>query len=203
MSAPTENPNLNPEASRDEAPVEETKRCSHCNRPSSPSSFLKLSSDGEVLKTYKSCSICRANATEFYKKNRERILEKTDLHECECGMMISQTNMSTHKTKSVTHRRFLSLKVGKELTKEECVQLNKEIKNQYRKQKPDPKEKIMCECGSEIIRSSINLHKKTKKHIYYETLKKITEDEVKTEEQKGDEVKTEEPKTEEPDFFYI
>ena len=197
MSTPNEEIPI-PEGPRDpeEPQPLETQCCPHCQRSEPISSFLKISATGEVQKRYKSCSVCRANATDFYRKNRERILEKKDFQECECGMMISQPNMSTHRKRSVTHRRFLSMQVGKDLTKAECVELNKEIRDKHRKPRLDPNEKIVCECGSVILRKTLTLHKTTKKHKYYEMLNKIIETEkVGAEGQ--------EEKDEEPDFFYI
>ena len=178
---------------------EETKRCPHCSRTVSASSFLKPNISGDVKQYYKSCDRCRLHANEFYKKNRERILDKTNLVPCECGMMIVKATLSTHKQRSVTHRRYMSITHGKVLTKEECIALNKQIKQKYSTPKPDPKEKIVCDCGSEILRISMNTHVKSKKHMYYETLKKITDIEVNRDDAKQDEVKEEK----EPEFFYL
>jgi len=102
----------------------------------------------------------------------------------------------------------MSIQHGKVLTKEECIALNKQIKQKYSTQKPDPKEKITCDCGAEILRISMNAHAKTKKHQYYEALKKITDevsrDDVKEDEEKKQEEKKDEvSRAEEPDFFYL
>ena len=170
---------------------EQTRHCPHCSRTVSASSFLKPNISGDVKQYYKSCDRCRLHANEFYKKNRERILDKTNLVPCECGMMIVKATLSTHKQRSVTHRRYMSITHGKVLTREECIALNKQIKQKYSTPKPDPKEKLVCDCGAEILRISMNAHVKSKKHMYYETLKKITDD------AKQDE------KEEEPEFFYL
>jgi len=181
---------------------EQTRRCPHCNRSTPISSFKKLSPDGQVLKNYISCVICRENATKFYKKNRDKILEKNVPVPCECGMLIAPSNMFSHKLRSVDHRHFMSLKLGRPLTKEECSEIDKEIMNQTCKPKIDQKEKIVCECGSEIQRHTLNQHKRSKKHMYYEVLKKIASEEKPKEE---DEVSRDEaPRdNEEPDFFYL
>ena len=193
--------------------LEQTRHCPHCSRTVSTSSFLKpnISGESDVKQYYKSCDRCRLNANEFYKKNRERILDKTNLVPCECGMMIVKATLSTHKQRSVTHRRYMSIQHGKVLTKEECIALNKQIKQKYSTPKPDPKEKIVCDCGAEILRISMHNHVKSKKHMYYETLKKITDIEVKLDEVKEDEGIRDEgirdekkdEKEEEPDFFYL
>jgi len=82
------------------------------------------------------------NRKKLYENNKEKILENNKIY------------LNKNREKILSRRREL-YKLGR----------NIKNKNYYEKNKEKILEKITCECGCEVVKSSLLKHKKTKKHI--------------------------------------
>jgi len=103
----------------------------------------------------KVCSSLTNNKTEYYKKycenNKEKLAEKAKQY--------YENNKENYKEKK---------KIYYEHNKEKNKEKKNELSKQYREKN---KEKITCECGCEIQKLKIKIHKQTLKHMKLMTQK--------------------------------
>lgn len=91
----------------------------------------------------------------YYEKNRERLLEKS-----------KQYNIDNRERISSYHKQY---------NKDNREKVCKKTKEWYAKNRDHLSEKITCDCGSTLSRSSISRHRKTKKHQAFLEAKKLEE----------------------------
>ena len=132
-------------------------------------------------------NMIRAYCSEEYEKqyNKEK---KSEIVVCECGVKMTKAKLKNHKTRNIHKQNMEELNLyGRFLTNEERYmseanvlkrkeynnnqyQANRDIllekSKQYREDNIENlKERVICECGKEGLRISINRHKKSKYHI--------------------------------------
>ena len=119
--------------------------------------------EGSEIRIYKDNCVnkCVAGRTlkEYYESNKEEILEKQKEY--------YETNKEYAKKYYETNKEEI-LQYAKEWRENNKDYHKIYGKEYYEDNKEKMKEKIVCECGSELTRINISRHRKTKKHLKYE-----------------------------------
>jgi len=123
------------------------------------------------------------NADKIKERNKIKIV-------CECGMEMNKVKLKQHQSRNIHKQNMEELNLyGRLLTNEErymseanvlkrkeqksnYYQANRdkelEKSNQYNKDNAEKlKERMVCECGKEVLKTTINRHKKSKYHINF------------------------------------
>jgi len=128
------------------------------------------------------------NSEEYWKLyNKER---RSQIIVCDCGIEITRQKLKTHKSRNIHKQNMEELNLyGRFLTKEERFMSQEKVlerkeksknhyqanrdrildySNKYQKDNIEKKkERVICECGKEGLRITINRHKKSKYHINF------------------------------------
>jgi hypothetical protein len=160
-----------------------TKTCNSCLRELTPAHFTGLVKT--IEKCYKSCSICRLNASTYYHKHKAAILENIhqNAYTCDCGARVLYTNQCSHETESYKHRIYLQSVAGTLEDKDimsidDATAIRCERLDSIRVVRPNTEVKMVdCPCGNRIKRRGLLSHYKTRKHLLYEAEAKNVTDE--------------------------
>ena len=104
--------------------------------------------------------------------NVDKIKERNKIKiVCECGMEMNKVKLKQHQSRNIHKQNMEELNLyGRLLTKEERYMseanvLKRKENNSKNYQANKNKERILCLCGKEILKSTINEHNKTQYHI--------------------------------------
>jgi len=141
----------------------------------------KIDNDDKIKERQKQYRI--NNADKIKERNKIKIV-------CECGMEMNKVKLKQHQSRNIHKQNMEELNLyGRLLTSEERkrseanilkqknrnsnhYQANRdkilEKSNQYKIDNAEKlKERMVCECGKEILKITINRHKKSKYHINF------------------------------------
>jgi len=96
---------------------------------------------------------------EYYQEHREELSEKSKVYYQEHKEERNQQSKEYHQK----NREEIS-KQKKEYNEKHKEQLNQQSKEYYQKNREKILQKVVCECGTEVNKSSLSRHKKSKKH---------------------------------------
>jgi len=116
----------------------------------------------ETLKSSLNINIPTQTYQEWCVKNREKISENLVLYRKDNKKKISEYQTEYY----LNNKEYFSLK-SIEYSKNNTEKIAKYKAEYYLNNKEYNKEKITCECGSEITKGSFTRHKKSKKHQKY------------------------------------
>ena len=114
--------------------------------------------------------ILKQKKKEYYKLNKEKLNDKSKKYRENNKDKMKELNQKYYEMNKEKHNEY-SKKKHKENMKDETYRIKKNDKGKiWREENPDYfKEKIVCECGSIVSKCNLPRHKKTKKHLEFES----------------------------------